>query len=56
MMDGGNGFGRELGKQERLLIGEVGMVDELSWELGRVERRQIGCLDVPKVKCEDWIL
>ena len=42
MMDGGNGFGRGRGKRERLLIGEVGTIDELSWELGRVERGQIG--------------
>jgi hypothetical protein len=42
MMDGGNGFGRGLGKRERLLIGEVGRIGELSWELGRVERGQIG--------------
>mgnify|MGYP003571888249 CR=1 FL=1 len=42
MMDGGNNFGRGLGKRERLLIGEVGTIDDLSWESGRVEREQIG--------------
>ena len=42
MMDGGNDFGRGLGKRERLLIGEVGTIDDLSWESGRVEREQIG--------------
>ena len=44
-----------MGKRERLLIGEVGTIDELSWELGRVERGQMGsvramCLDVRKMK------
>ena len=29
-------------KRKRLLIGEVGTIDELSWELGRVERGQMG--------------
>ena len=31
-----------MGKRERLLIGDVGTIDELSWELGRVERGQMG--------------